>query len=325
MEFSIVVPFYNAANYIERCLTSIKSQTLSDYEVILVNDGSCDDSLLKVKNFIKDDKRFKIINQENQGSGKAKNKGLMNARGEYILFVDSDDYLELDTLETLDKYIKAYRGNIDVVCFNLIIEKRRIKHKVNLNGNLKGIKAPDKAPEILNISSTACSKLVRKKYMIDNHILFDEDLPFDDILYTLRLMAFAEKVLFIDEYLYHYVQRGTSLTHMNSSLSIIQSCNVIINYEKNDRMLQKYKEEIDFTLVNIILFVFLAKENAKDRNSKVQYKLVNYIKDNFKNIEQNNYFTSKKKQIQLLMDYKFNKYFFRYNLKNYVKYKFGVL
>lgn len=325
MKYSIIIPVYNASNYIERCLVSIKKQTYSNYEVLLIDDGSYDDSLLKARKIIKDDTRFRIISQKNQGAGSARNNGLLNSNGEYVLFVDSDDFLELSTLDRLNKYIDTYKGSIDVICFNIVIEKNRIKHCINLNGGLRGIKNPNKDPEILNISSTACSKLVRKKYLIDNDIYFDEGIRFDDILYTLKLMAFSKRVLFVKEYFYHYVQRSTSLTHANSSLSIIKACENVLAYVKGNKVLEKYQKEIDFTLVNIILFVFLTKENAKNRKSDLQYELVDYVKKNFAKIEENSYFDNKMNQLQLLMNYKFSSYFFRYNLKNYIKYKCGVL
>lgn len=110
-KFSIIVPVYNVENYIRECLESIKSQTYKDYEVIIVNDGTKDNSIEIAKEY-----PFKIINQKNQGLSVARNTGVKHAKGEYILFLDSDDYLEKDTLKEIEKSL----GNTpDIVRFQI--------------------------------------------------------------------------------------------------------------------------------------------------------------------------------------------------------------
>ena len=96
MKVSIIVPIYNSSLYLDKCVNSLLSQTLTDIEIILVNDGSTDDSLSKMKSY--DDNRINIFSQKNGGQGSARNLGLTNAKGDYILFVDSDDYIDSNTI-----------------------------------------------------------------------------------------------------------------------------------------------------------------------------------------------------------------------------------
>ena len=116
MKISIVVPVYNVEKYLSKCLESLISQTLADIEIICINDGSTDKSLEILENYASKDNRVKIINQENQGVSTARNNGLACANGEYVTFVDSDDWLESNSCEEL--YNKAIQTNSDIVLFS---------------------------------------------------------------------------------------------------------------------------------------------------------------------------------------------------------------
>ena len=112
MKVSVIVPVYNVSNYIIKCLDSIVNNTLKDIEIIIVNDGSTDDSIKKVCERY-DDSRIKIIYKKNGGLASARNTGVRYAKGKYLFFVDSDDFIELDTLESM--YNVACKGNYDIV------------------------------------------------------------------------------------------------------------------------------------------------------------------------------------------------------------------
>ena len=115
VKISIIVPVYNTEPYLEQCLDSIINQTLEDIEIICVNDGSTDNSLSILEEYASKDNRIRIINQENKGQGFARNNGLKNVNGEYVLFVDSDDWIELNTCEAL--YKKVNELDLDMLFF----------------------------------------------------------------------------------------------------------------------------------------------------------------------------------------------------------------
>ncbi|WP_434275936.1 glycosyltransferase family 2 protein, partial [Aliarcobacter cryaerophilus] len=171
---SVVIPVYNSELYLQRCIDSILNQTFKNFEAIFVNDGSTDNSL-EILNYYKSlDNRIKIINQENCGTGEARNNGLRNALGEYILFVDSDDTIELLMLEKM--YKKALEEDSDiVVCGN---------NKISLNGNkikdfsYKNINENNIFSLILSfkIRSSTWDKLYKKNIFFINNVYFPENL-----------------------------------------------------------------------------------------------------------------------------------------------------
>ena len=112
-KISVVVPVYNVEKYLKECIDSIINQTLEDIEIICVNDGSTDSSLEILNNFAEQDNRIKVITQSNQGLSAARNTGIKYANGEYISFIDSDDYIDTSLYETLVKYLPA-----EMICFN---------------------------------------------------------------------------------------------------------------------------------------------------------------------------------------------------------------
>ena len=116
-QISVIIPVYNVEQYLSKCLESIINQTLQDIEIICINDGSTDNSLQILEEYAQKDSRMIVINQENQGVGVARNKGLEIARGDYIWFVDSDDYVERNGLDYV--YEKSKENNADIVCFGV--------------------------------------------------------------------------------------------------------------------------------------------------------------------------------------------------------------
>ena len=120
---SVIVPVYNVEEYLEECLESIKNQTYTNIEVILVNDGSTDGSREICERFCQKDSRFKLINQENQGQSVARNRGVKESAGEFIMFVDSDDVIKKNVLEVLLPYMKT---EVDIVECRMTRKKRRI-------------------------------------------------------------------------------------------------------------------------------------------------------------------------------------------------------
>ncbi len=126
---SIIIPVYNVEKYLQRCLDSVVNQTLKDIEIICVNDGSTDNSAIILEEFSKKDERIKIVNQKNGGLSRARNTGLEHSNGDYIGFLDSDDWIDLDYYEKL--HDAAERNNCDIA-FADFIRKNEKNHKVRL-------------------------------------------------------------------------------------------------------------------------------------------------------------------------------------------------
>ncbi len=218
-EISIIVPVYNCEIYIEECLESIKSQTFENFEALIVNDGSSDNSEKIIMDFIQKDDRFKLITKKNGGQSSARNLGLRCAKGKYIAFLDSDDYIKPDFLEKL--YAEAEEKNLDIaLCgiethnentgeittndpyFSLLCFDKNFDNKIF---NYK-----DCLDFLFRICVVPWNKLYKKKFLEKNQIKFTEKLSFEDNLFFLELFLKAERVGIIREALICY--RFCSLT-----------------------------------------------------------------------------------------------------------------
>ena len=212
---SVIIPVYNVENYIERCLASVQAQSFTDFEVLIVDDGSPDRSAELAEKYTADS-RFKLIRQKNGGPGAARNTALAQAQGEYVAFVDSDDAVTADFLEKL--YAAAAETRADVVmCGYMLCDK---------NGNHTREKILIKRPDVytgeeimndlLRDVSVKCflwNKLWKRSLFTDNGILFPTGL-FEDT-YTVSLLIYAaERVAVIKDRTYIYTRRGDSITGM---------------------------------------------------------------------------------------------------------------
>lgn len=251
---SIIVPVYNSEKYIQRCINSIINQTFINFEVIFVNDGSIDNSLEILNSNKSLDSRIKIINQENFGTGEARNNGLRNALGEYILFVDSDDTIESLMLEEM--YKKALEENSDIVICEInrvLSDGKKVRDNIYNNINKNNIFS-----SILSFSirSSVWDKLYKKELFIKNNIFFPEKTYDEDNGIVFKLIFFAKHISFIDKYLYNWYIIENSKSNSVSkdrikSISniLVERYNFLIEYKIYDTYEIAFIKSM-FTLIN---------------------------------------------------------------------------
>ena len=254
MKVSVIVAAYNIEDYIQRCLESISFQTLKDIEIIVVNDGSVDSTLEIINNIANGDKRVKIINKENKGLIEARKSGLKIASGEYILFVDGDDWIEKETLELL--YENAVKNQSDIVMYNYYVsgEKSKIEESV-LNEKLTNNDYLENL--FLNkIKPTIWSKFIRLKFIKENNIELPSDISFAEDLATVATFFMNNpKVSILNKYLYNYCIRGTSLT--NSINKNVLELNKAFNFIKEkliEKRLYSYYKESFYYMIYLHMF-----------------------------------------------------------------------
>lgn len=207
-EFSIVVPIYNVEGYLKKCLDSILNQSFVDYEIILVNDGSTDQSLSIIKEYMSKYPDIKLINQENKGLSEARNAGLKEARGNYVLFVDSDDFIDKDLLLNLNDSII---NNPDLVRFQLrVVSDKTIDINEEAFDSLNGHDAFKKIIKYRFVEN-AWAYLYSRKYLIDNGFLFKPNMYHEDYGLIPLAIIKASKVNSISYIGYNYVQRSNSI------------------------------------------------------------------------------------------------------------------
>ena len=205
IKFSIIVPIYNIENYVNACMMSILNQSYQNFQVILVNDGSTDNSL-SVINKYREDERIQIINKQNGGLSSARNAGLECVSGDYVMYVDGDDWLESNALQTLSERINKME-DVDMLMFayNKTFESGD-KEKVSYDFLEGKIVDGQTFFENSNYKVTAWSKAYKKQFLDSVNLIFLEGRLHEDISYTIPLLLKAERVSYIDTPLYNYRQ-----------------------------------------------------------------------------------------------------------------------
>ena len=228
---SIIVPVYNVAPYLPQCLDSLVNQTYRDLEIICVNDGSTDDSLQILREYEDRDRRVKVINQTNQGLSGARNTGIEKAEGEWMMFVDSDDWMDIQCCETL---IQNINETTDLCFFNYIREsnrksspqyifdkERRFYTPQNIHQLYVRLIAPTEKelahPEKLDSLSTAWGKIYKSSIIKEHQIQFvsTKEIGTEDLLFNVYYFTWIKEAIYLPNPFYHYRKNNiTSLTKL---------------------------------------------------------------------------------------------------------------
>lgn len=247
---SIIVPVYNVEKYLERCVNSIINQTYKNIEIILVDDGATDTSGKICDELKERDKRITVIHKTNGGLSDARNAGLKIANGEYIGFVDSDDYIEKDMFETLYNINKQHNADISIVSFYEIYDGKVIG--VRDTANLEILNKTEALKELLidtKIQSYAWNKLFKKELFKD--IKFPTNKNFEDIATTLLLFEKANKIVLFECPKYYYVRRDDSIVGVKNYKTYKDYLDVI--YDKYLYLKGKYEELELYNAYNFII------------------------------------------------------------------------
>ena len=286
-KISIIIQVYNGEIYIEKCLDSIKNQTIKDYEVLIINDGSKDNTKNLIEKYL-NDKRFKLFNRTNHGIGASRNFGLDESSGEYICFIDSDDYVDKEYLEKL--YNKISKENLDIVVCNYI----ELNEESNIEKKVK-IKAfdnttIDKNPELLlSINKSPWNKIYRKSIL--ENIKFPTDLKYEDTEFLCKAL-YNSKIGYVDEYLNYYVIHTNSET-TTMDKRVFDILNIIDNIRKFYENSNDYiKEYIDKMSLQILTTYTIQQRYQKDKKLAKEFinKAFNYMEKNISNFKRNSYF-----------------------------------
>ena len=257
MKVSIIVAAYNIEDYIKRCMYSIVNQTFKDIEIIVVNDGSTDNTLNIINDFAKNDARIKIIDKKNGGLIEARKSGLEIASGEYILFLDGDDWLHLEAIEKLCK--EAKKDNFDIVLYNfyLAYDNNKLEEKSSFEEIVKHEDDYLKLSLTGQIGANIWAKFLKRKFLIDNNIEFVKNITYaEDVATTNLLFMYSPKVSTIDENLHYYYQRENSVTKVvdEKVFDIPKALEFIKSNLEKQGLYEKYKEEFEYLCYKHIYF-----------------------------------------------------------------------
>lgn len=235
MYFSIIIPVYNASSYIKKCLSSIKSQSFSDFEVLLINDGSTDNSLEIINQEINEDSRFKVITKPNSGVSATRNLGLSKATGNYIIFVDADDWIEPTLLEELS----LIPNNPDIIQYDFF----------KVGSSKKKVHIKSEFPLIVQGEGAVVWKRAFKRELL-NDITFDESLiGGEDYLFCVQAFIKSKSFYYLNKCLYNYNTTNTNSAMHNNFIknfqSQIKATETVSAILRENSLYETYKNDID--------------------------------------------------------------------------------
>ena len=279
VKVSILIPVFNCEKYIEKCILSALSQTLKEIEVIVINDGSFDNSLDIINKFVSDS-RIRIINKDNSGYGASLNIGIKEAKGEYISILEADDFLENNFLEEL--YSKC---GYDVIKAGFKFYPDNVEYKLNFDG----ISSIDNAPQMINIKPSIWSAIYKKDFLTKNNIFFQETkgASYQDVSFQFKTQYLAGSIFFINKPLYNYRtdNESSSVKAKSKVRAIISEFQEIDNFLKDKIILPETYSQLvvhelrayiwNFNRISEFYeneFIFLSQKKLKEKNLKMFYK-----------------------------------------------------
>ena len=290
-KLSIIVPIYNVEKYLRKCLDSLVDQTLNGIEIILIDDGSKDSSPSICDEYAKKYKNIIVKHIENSGVANARNVGLTLATGQYITFLDSDDYIESNMYELM--YNKAISQKFDIVGCNVDIVYPTYNNEIS-SGILECNNDEELKKNILINSYAVIWNKIYKKSLIQG-IKFKDKCNFcEDVDFLYRVLPLADSFANIDLPLHHYIQREGSLTYVYDKklYQLIDIFDELVKLYSNDKKYKKYKEEIEYSYVRYLYATFI-KRLAKTKN-KIEFKkgldiVIEKVNSTYPNYKKNKY------------------------------------
>ena len=282
---SVIVPIYNVEKYLEKCINSLLSQTLEDIQIILVNDGSKDNSGNIAKEYEKNNKnRIIYVEKENGGLSDARNYGLKYATGDFIAFLDSDDYIEKNAYEEM--YNKVIEENADYVECDFIWE---FPNKIRVD---KQYPYKNKKEMLSFVRVVAWNKLIKRQLITDNNLEFPKGLRYEDVEFTYKLIPFVNKFAYVDKPFIHYVQREGSIANVQNerTAEIFTVLDNVIEFYKKNNIYEKYRDELEYNYARYLLCSSL-KRMCKIKDKSIREKLLTEnwerLNSNFPNWKEN--------------------------------------
>lgn len=263
MKISFIIPVYNVQKYLDDCVLSIIKQTYKNYEILLVDDGSPDNCPELCDIWAKKEERVKALHKPNGGLSDARNYGLLHAKGEYVVFVDSDDFWLHDCdLQELVSIVEKYR-DIDFVGYNCNYYyegKKKLLPWVSYVDEMAKPTTGDKALQLLVASGTfpmsACLKMIKRKMLVDYNITFKKGQIAEDIPWFINLLNYTQSCIFVNNYVYAYRQNVLGSITTSSGERSFNSLLDIIQTEVKNMGSRKFSKEAKNSLYSFLAYEF---------------------------------------------------------------------
>lgn len=268
VKVSIIVPIYNVEDYLEKCLDSLTGQTLEGIEILAVNDGSTDGSLKILERYANKYSNIVVLNKENGGLSDARNYAFSYVHGEYVGFIDSDDYVDPQMYKVM--YDRAIAASAEIVECNL-------HHTFDSYEDTEiGRHIHDKKELIMNGRSVVWNKIYKTSWLLETGVKFPKGLIYEDVNFYCKIVPFLGRIEYVDEPFVHYVQRGASINN-HQTLKTMQIFDILDDiyafYEEKDLM-DEYKDALEFLYTRILLCSSLSRisriRDSEDRKKALK-------------------------------------------------------
>ena len=293
---SVIVPVYNVEKYLEKCLNSLVNQTINDIEIIVVNDESPDNSQRIIDDFETryPDKVKKIV-KKNGGQGSARNEGLKVATGEYIGYVDSDDYVSNDMFEKMYNAAKKDDSDIVIAGFYVVSESGNVLNQEVFKCE-KNVTTIEETKEVLFDKTAIWNKIYRASLLKNSNVEFVSKKWYEDFDFTINTLILAKRFSIIEEPLYYYLLRQNSTmnnSNVEKNLDILDAMDRIICFYKKNNIYHKYLEEMEFMAIKYIYIPTICRIIRANADRKIKRDtiraILEYLNRNFPEFKKNKY------------------------------------
>lgn len=306
IEISVIVPVYNVAPYLAACVDSVLKQTFRQFELILVDDGSTDESGQICDQYQEQDSRVQVYHTENGGVSRARNFAMAKARGDFFIFVDSDDTIEPDMLETLYRFTQK---GPEIDCVICPAQSERADHYLlsSLNEPIP-VNTPlslSDCPQLMFIRPAVWNKLIRKEILVKNHIVFDTDLAIgEDLTFFLSYIQYCRKFIYIGgKAYYHYIQRSNSTMRKidyEKNRTLITAFDRVLSTYRANGWLARYQEELEYLAILHLYIAAIVRIIRTDYHHPLVQEIEGYMQEQFPDFRSNRYLSQLDKNKRLI-------------------------
>ncbi len=301
---SVIVPVYNVEGYLKKCVRSILGQTERDFELLLIDDGSTDGCGALCDRLAGEDPRIRVIHQKNRGLGGARNTGIDQAAGEWLLFVDSDDWIEPDTLEKSLKAGESQGADLALFGFRSVNEAgetvETFREDLPKNTALKIAEHK----EIYLTAPCAWNKLYRAELFARTGVRYPPRVWYEDIRTTLKLFLAADKAVFLDDLCYNYLLRAGSITknlNADRNAEILEAFDDILGYFREQKKFEEYRDELCYLTLFHAYLTASVRVLRIDRRHPLLPRFAAYLRERFPDYRKNKYLYKLGRKRKLLL------------------------
>ena len=302
---SIIVPIYNVDKYLNKCLESLVNQTYKNIEIILVNDGSTDNSQKIIEQYVsKYPNLIKSYKKENGGLSDARNYGFKKAKGKYLAFIDSDDYVTENYVEKLYKSIKENSSDLAICNYYNVKENKYIVSKNYITQSPCSIF--DDKLQLFN-ACAVWNKMFSKNTLCKNNFLFDKGVIYEDLRFILKCYTKIKKISYVEDPLYYYIIRNGSIMNsinIKKNEDILKGFDNVIKYYQKEDIYDEFKEEIEFLAIKNIIIAALVRVIRISSYKEIKLNINPYLKFmmlHFPNYNKNKYIKLLSKNHKLIL------------------------